>query len=80
MDLTNGNLDNVLRVTLPPDPTPHWKPHKAQYAFNKAHELVIIGQYHGPKGFIAFDDIQLWEGSCDQKPTPPPGPLPSRKT
>ena len=80
MDLTNGNLANILVINLPPNPTPHWLPHKAQYSHPNEHELVIYGRFGGgPKGFVAIDDIQLWEGSCDEHPTPPPGPTPSRK-
>ena len=80
MDLTNGNLGNILVINLPPNPTPHWLPHKVQYSHPHDHELVIFGRFGGgPKGFVAFDDIQLWEGSCDHHPTPPPGPTPSRK-
>ena len=78
MDLTNGNLANILVINLPPNPTPHWLPHKAQYSHPNEHELVIYGRFGGgPKGFVAIDDIQLWEGSCDEHPAPPPGPTPS---
>ena len=51
---------------------PHWLPHKAQYSFDRPHEIVILGRYKGKKGFVAMDDIQLWKGTCDQLPTESP--------
>ena len=79
-DLVTGKTQDILKQGRPADTQPHWMPARVHYSSTNEHEIIIRGRYgNGASGFVAVDDIQIFEGDCDQKPTPPPQPTPMRK-
>ena len=74
-----GKTQDILKKSQTANMPPHWLPARVHYSSTNPHEIIIRGQYgNGHKGFLAIDDIEIYEGDCDQKPTPPPQPTPMR--